>query len=165
MAIIDIIILAAFIPGIIKGIKDGFIGQVAGIGGLFLGFYLAYKFSSLVSVYLTKWFASLNEPTIKVISFAIIIIAVVIAVYFLAKLIEKVINIATLGWLNKLLGVVFSLVASALIVGLVLTLITYVNNTWFTVISQEKISESFFFTPLSDFANTVFPYLKGFFKI
>lgn len=164
MEVIDIIILAAFIPGIIKGIKSGFIGQIAGIGGLFLGFYLSYKFSALLSTYLAKWIPSFNEPTIKAISFALIIIVVVVAVYFLGKAVEKVFTVTMLGWLNKLLGVVFAIAASALIIGLLLTLISYVNNTWFTVISQDKISNSLFYTPLSDLANTVFPYLKAFFK-
>lgn len=165
MAVIDIIILVAFIPGIIKGIKDGFIGQLAGIGGLFLGFYLAYKFSYLVSTYFTKWFPSLNEPTIKVISFAVIVIAVVIALFFIGKIVEKLVKVVMLGWLDKLLGVIFAILASAFIIGLVLTMITYVNNTWFTIISEDKISQSIFYTRLSDLANTVFPYLKSFFKI
>lgn len=164
MNFIDIIILVIFAIGIFKGIKDGFIGQAAGIGGIFLGIWLAYKFSALLSTYLTKWIPSFTESTVKIISFAIIIIAVIIAVHFLGKLVEKVITISMLGWLNKLLGVIIALAATAFIVGLILTLITYINNTWFTLIPADKIAESKLYTPLSDLANTVFPYLKSFLK-
>jgi|SRR5574344_463805 membrane protein required for colicin V production len=164
MNFIDITILVLFVIGIIKGIKDGFIRQVAAIGGIFLGFWLAYKFSSLFCPYIIKWIPSLSEATVKIISFVIIIIAVIIAVHFLGKLIEKVITISMLGWLNKLLGIIIAIAATAFIIGLILNLVTYINNTWFTLIPAEKIAESKLFAPLSEIANSVFPYLKNFFK-
>lgn len=161
MSLIDIIIIIAFVPAVIKGIKDGFIRQIAGIAGLFLGVWLSYKFSSLITGWLGQWINA-NESVTKVISFAIIMIAAIVLINLLGKLIENIISVVMLGWLNKLLGVVVAFCITALIVGLILSLINYANESWFTIISQEKINESLFYEPLYNLSQKVFPYLKEF---
>mgnify|MGYP003485180551 FL=1 len=69
-----------------------------------------------------------------------------------------------LGWLNKLLGVLLAFAGTAFILGAVICLISYVNETWFTIIPQEKIAESVLYQPLEDLANMVFPYFKNLFQ-
>lgn len=164
MNIIDLIILILLVLAIIKGLFDGFIKQIAAIGGIFLGFWLAYKFSGVVSPYITKWIPSLNEAAVKAISFILVIIVAIIAVHFLALLVEKIIKISMLGWLNKILGVVISLVTFSIIIGLSLHIVLYINKHWFTIIPPETIASSKLFLPLSDLANTLFPYIAEFFK-
>lgn len=164
MSVIDIIILIPFAYALYKGLKNGFIGQVAGILGLFLGVFLGYKFSELLSAWLSQWINA-NESVVKIISFAIIIIVVLVLINLLSKLIEKIFSMVMLGWLNKLLGVIVAFAFTAFIVGTVLSLILYINEAWFTIISPENIEESSLFTPLSNIAKSVFPYLKDFFRI
>ena len=65
-----------------------------------------------------------------------------------------------LGWLNKLLGVIFALLKCALIVGLVIMAFNSINGT-FHLISDETLSNSLLYGPIRDTANNVFPYLKG----
>ncbi len=83
----------------------------------------------------------------------------------LSKAIEKLFSLVMLGWLNKLLGVLLAFAATALIIGVVISLISYVNETWFTIIPQEKIEESLFYMPLKEFSEWIFPYFRNLFSI
>lgn len=163
MSIIDIVILVPFAFALYKGIKNGFVGQIAGISGIVLGIILGTRFSALVSGYISQWIEA-SESVIKIISFAIIIVLVIIAAALLSKAIEKLFSLVMLGWLNKLLGVLLALAGTAFILGAVICLISYVNETWFTIIPQEKIAESVLYQPLEDLANMVFPYFKNLFQ-
>ena len=76
----------------------------------------------------------------------------------------KILKAVTLGWLNRLLGVILSLFAAVLLIGIILSLLEYVNANWFVIIPKDKLAESKGIQLISDFSKTVFPYLKEFFK-
>ena len=93
------------------------------------------------------------------ISFALIFIAVIAVLAILGRLLEGTVKLIMLGWLNRLLGMVLSLVKAGLIVGLVIMAFCSLNNT-FSLVSEEVLNESVLFPPLKNMAYTVFPYLK-----
>lgn len=64
-----------------------------------------------------------------------------------------------LGWVNKLLGVAFSFLKCALVIGLIIMAFNSLNNS-FHIISEEELAKSILYPPLKDIAYTVFPYLK-----
>ena len=96
---------------------------------------------------------------LKVISFTLIFIAVIIGLALLGKLIEGVVKLAMLEWLNKLLGVAFSILKTGLIVGVAVMVFCSLNNT-FGMVSEETLGESVLFPSIRKMAYTVFPYLK-----
>ena len=163
MKLIDIIILIPFVFAIYKGITRGFISQVAGIAGVILGFILGVRFSDLLSTHISEWINA-NESTIKIISFAIIIICVLILAKLLSSIIERIFSFIMLGWLNKILGILIAIASTALVMGAVITLISYVNEYLFTIVPQRVINESILYRPLQDLAQMVFPYLGEFLK-
>ena len=161
MGTIDLIILACFLPAAVIGLKDGFIRQVVALAALILGLYLSVRFSAPVGQWITeRW--HLEPFWIKVLSFSVIFIAVALVLSLLGKLLEKVLRITMLGWLNRLLGLVFAMITTALIVG---TLIYVLNsaNGLLEFIPEEKLAESRLYKPLLHLAKTVFPYLKSLF--
>ncbi len=164
MSVIDIILLVPFAYALYKGIKNGFVGQVAGISGIILGIILGSRFSALLSTYVAQWISA-SEQVIKIISFALIIVAVILLATILSKIIEKLFSLVMLGWLNKLLGILLAFAGCAFILGTILSLISYINETWFVIVPQEKIAESVLYQPLEDIANMIFPYLKKFFTL
>ena len=161
MGTIDIVILACFLPAVIIGLKNGFIKQLVALCVVVGGIWLAVHFSDRVGAFLSQWI-TLEPFWIKVISFAAIFIVVALVLNLVGKLLEKVLNIAMLGWLNRLLGLVVALATSALVIG---TLVYLVNsaNSLINFIPEEKIAESRFYKPLLEFVQTVFPYLKSLF--
>ena len=161
MATLDIILLCCFIPGIIRGISKGFLEQALALVGIVLSVWAAFRFSSLVCDWL-KPYVELSETTLNVISFALILVAVTLLAFLVAKLLTKVAELAMLGWLDKTLGLVFALAVNALVIGVIIILFDTVN-TKFTLVKPEVLDGSIVYTSLRDLSYLVFPYLKSLF--
>lgn len=158
MNIVDIILLICFVPAVVQGFRKGFISQVIAIVSIIAGAWISFRFTSQASVWLAQYISG-SEQMLKVVSFALIFIAVIVVLTLLGKLLEGVVKLVMLGWLNRLLGVAFSLLKAGLLVGLGIMLFCSLNNT-FGLISEEVLGESVLFPPLKNLAYTVFPYLK-----
>ena len=161
MATLDIILLICFIPGIIRGISKGFLEQALSLAGIVLSVWAAFKFSALVCGWL-KPYLSLSETTLNVVAFALILVAVCLVVLTVAKLLTKVLEMSMLGWLDKILGLVFALVVNALLLGVFVILFDTLNLK-FGFVKPEVLDGSVVYTTLRDFCYLVFPYLKAFF--
>lgn len=159
MSIVDIILLICFIPAIISGIRKGFISQVISIVSIIAGVWVSYEFSTQVGTWLGQHIEAADN-VLKLISFAIIMIAVFAGLALIGKLLEGLINFVMLGWVNRLLGVVFALLKTGLIVGLLIMVFCSLNNN-LNLVSDEVLADSVLFTPLKNIAYTVFPYLKS----
>ena len=161
MATLDIILLCCFIPGIIRGISKGFLEQALALAGVILSVWAAFRFSSLVCTWL-KPYLEFSETTLNVISFALILVAMSLLVLLVAKLLTKVAEMAMLGWLNKILGLVFALAVNALVIGVFIILFDTIN-TKFELVKPDVLDASIVYTNLRDLSYLVFPYLKSFF--
>jgi len=164
MTVIDIIILVLLALAVFKGIKDGLMRQLGGIVGLILGIFLAGRFSAMLSGWLHRVAPTLSENVVKVLSFIVIIVVVCLCVVLLSRLLEKVIKITTLGWINRLLGVLLSVSAVVLLIGVIISVIEYVNTTWFILISPEQMAKSKGVQIISSITDALFPYLKQLFN-
>lgn len=162
MSIVDIIILILLIPFVINGIKNGLVKQITSIASIFIGIYLAYRFADLVSTWLNELIA-VPENVVKIIAFVLIIVGVILSVSLITSLIQKILKITMLSWLDKLLGFVLSLLVAAMILGVVISIIDYINDSWFILLSKERTESSVLYPKLREFSETFFPYLKQLF--
>lgn len=158
MNILDIILLVCFIPAIISGLRKGFIAQVVAIISIVLGVWLSVKFATLVGSWISQWIEA-SPQLINIISFAIIFIAVAVLLFTIGKLIEATIKIIMLGWLNKLLGVLFSMLKCILIIGFLIIVFEAINDT-FGLVPESYLSDSLLYAPFRDIADSVFPLFK-----
>lgn len=158
MSILDVILLICFIPALIQGLKKGFISQVISIASIIIGIWASSRFADAVSEWLAKYITA-SEQVLKVASFALILIAVILALAAVGKLLEGIFKMVTLGWLNRLLGLVFSLVKTSLLIGLLIMVFTSLNDT-FKLVSEATLNESVLYTPFKEAAFKVFPYIK-----
>ena len=154
----DIIILLCFLPALIRGVMKGFIEQAVALVSLVLGAWLAFKFSTVVGEWLQPFF-KVSETVMHVISFAVIMIAVVLVLFVIGKLLTGISKIVMLGWLDRLLGLVFALLIAGLLVGIGIILFDTLN-TKFEFVDNAVLDEAVLYSPLRDIAYTVFPYLK-----
>lgn len=161
MSILDIILLICFIPALIQGLKKGFISQVISIVSLIAGVWLSFEFSTAVSAWLAQYVEA-SEKLLKIASFAIIMIGVFIILGIVGKSLEGILKFVMLGWLNRLLGVVFAFIKTGLVIGIVIILFNSLNNS-LNLISEETLAQSVLYPPLKDMAYTIFPYLKEIF--
>ena len=155
---LDIVFLVLFIPGIIRGITKGFLEQVISLGGIVLSAFLAYRFSGFACDYL-KEYLTVSDTVLHVIGFAAVLVVSLILVILLAKVVTKAVEMASLGWLNKILGIVFSLFTTALVLAILIILFDTVNVK-FELVKSTILQESVLYGHLKDFGYFVFPYLK-----
>ena len=160
MGILDIILLCCFIPAIVQGISKGFVKQVISLVSILVGAWAAFKFSSLVSDWLTRYF-TLDSKIINVVAFAIIVILAVLLLYWLGELLTKVIKVTALGWINRILGVVFAVAKVALILGLIIMVFEGINSK-FGFVKPGVLDDAVVYQFLKTSAQNIFPYLKSF---
>ena len=158
MNILDIILLVCFIPAIFQGIRKGFIAQAVSIISIILGIWASARFSDIVSDWIAQYITA-SDQVLKLVSFGIILVLVFLALAALGKALEGVFKLVMLGWLNKLLGVVFALLKTGLIVGLVIMAFSSLNDN-FKFVQESVLNESILYPPLKKIAFEVFPYLK-----
>ena len=158
MNTLDIVILLLFIPGIIRGMSKGFLEQVITLAGVVLSVYLAFKFSDVAGGWLGYYLKD-SQTLLNILSFALVLAAVLLITLFFAKLLTAAVENISLGWLNKVLGLVSAIATSAVIIGLVIILFDTVN-TKFGLVKSPVLQESLLYGALKDFGYFVFPYMK-----
>ncbi len=151
----DIAIGILLIIGLYQGIKNGLFVEIASIISFILGVFIAIKFSYVVKSFLED-FVNWNPQTVQITSFVITLILVVIGVHLLAKIFTKIANFAFLGWINKLAGGIFSVIKTALLIGIVLNLVQKINLDN-QLISEEKQEKSLFYRPILDTTAFIMP--------
>ncbi len=103
--IIDIIFLLLLVFSVIKGFRNGFVVAVFSFLGIFIGLAAAMKFSTLVAEWL-KTSTSVATSILPFLSFALVMVGVIILVRLGAKLIQTALEMVFMGWINKLAGIV-----------------------------------------------------------
>ena len=159
MGTLDIILLICFAPALVTGIKNGFIEQVISIASIFVGAWLAYRFAGVLSGWLTQYI-NIEPRILGVVSFALVVILTVFLLNLLGKLLGKTLSLASLGFLNRLLGILFALLKAALIIGLVIFIFDPLNTKW-GLVNPEILDASVIYSALKGAALKVFPYLQN----
>ena len=161
MSILDIILLICFIPALVQGLKKGFISQVIAIISIVVGVWASFEFANIASEWLAQHIEASCE-ILRITAFALILIGVFAALGLIGKLLEGILKLVMLNWLNKLLGVLFAFLKTALIVGLMIILFNSLNES-FHFVEESALADSVLYPPLKKIAYTTFPYLKEIF--
>ena len=140
------------------GIRKGFIAQAISIISIIVGIWASAHFADIVAGWVAQYITA-SDQILKVVAFALILIAVFIALAAVGKLLEGMFKLVMLGWLNKVLGVVFALLKTGLIVGVAIMAFSSLNDT-FNLVQEPVLNESVLYPPLKKLAFEVFPYLK-----
>jgi membrane protein required for colicin V production len=120
--------------------------------------WLAFQFSAAASEWLAQYIEG-SEQVLKIVAFALILTATSAGLALAGKLLEGMLKLIMLNWVNRLLGIAFSLLKAGLIAGLAIMVFCSLNST-FGFVGKEQIDGSILLPPLKDLAHKVFPYLK-----
>ena len=123
MAIIDIIILIFVILMLILGFRKGLIISLATLIALILGIYIAIHFSNFASDLLKANF-ELSATYLPILSFSITFLAVLIGILLLGKLLEKLVDMVGIGFINHLAGAVLGVIKAVLILSVIFFVIS-----------------------------------------
>ncbi len=155
MAIVDIVLGALLLFGLIRGMFKGLFVEVASLLALVLGVYGAIHFSYFVADFLeprVDW----NEKTMNIVAFAITFVIIVLVISLAGKALTKLADFASLGLLNKLLGGVFGALKIGLILSILLIVFNKLNKT-LPFVDDADLEESVLFKPVKSLAPMIFP--------
>lgn len=154
MGFIDVILGLLLIYGLYKGFRNGLILEIASIAALIAGIYGAIHFSYIAADYLSQrleW----SPYYLKLASFLITFLAIVIAVHLLGKLLTRVAEMTLVGFLNRLGGAVFGVVKVAVILGALLIFFERANRT-LGMDDSDAVRESVLYGPVREVGAFVF---------
>jgi membrane protein required for colicin V production len=159
MDFLDIVLGALLIYALYKGLKNGLFAELASFLSLIMGIYLAIKFSHLIREIVSSFF-SWSPKLVQIIAFGLTFIAVVLGIHFLAKVFDRIMNMAYLGWTNKLAGGFFSLLKTVLLLSVVFNLFQKINFHNFLV-KEETLNNSTFYNPIQKVSKLIYPSLEN----
>ncbi|MFT4781299.1 MAG: membrane protein required for colicin V production [Psychroserpens sp.] len=157
MAIIDIILGALLLFGLIRGVMKGLFVEVASLVALIAGVYGAIHFSDFAAAFLDSkldW----EQKYINIVAFAVTFIIIVLIIALAGKALTKLADFAALGILNKLAGGVFGALKFGLILSILLLVFDNMNST-IPFADKQDLEDSILYTPVKDLAPLIFPSL------
>ncbi|MBS4044100.1 MAG: CvpA family protein [Chitinophagaceae bacterium] len=101
---LDIIFFILMMLAIYKGYSKGMVSTLFSFLAIVIGLVIAFKFSAVVATWL-QTSTNISTYWLPFLSFIIIMIAIIIIAKITTGIIEKIFQLAMLGWLNKLLGI------------------------------------------------------------
>ncbi len=103
--LLDLVFAVIIILAILKGYRSGLIVGLFSLVAVIIGLAAAMKLSTVVAGYIGKA-VKVSDEWLPVISFAVVFLLVILLIRLGAKAIEKTVEVAMLGWVNKIGGVV-----------------------------------------------------------
>lgn len=107
--LLDIIFAALIVFAVLKGYQRGLIIGLFSLVAVIIGLAAAMKLSVVMADYLGKA-VNISSQWMPVISFAVVFLLVILLIRLGAKVIEKTVQMAMMGWLNKLGGIILFVV-------------------------------------------------------
>ncbi|MFT4661344.1 MAG: membrane protein required for colicin V production [Patiriisocius sp.] len=159
MHLLDIVFLVPILWALYRGYKKGLIIEITSLVSLVLGVYGAIKLSGVTGQYLTEYF-NMSEQNLGIVSFAVTFILIVGLIYFIGKMIEKMIDLVALSFVNKLGGAFFSGLKVAMIISIILVTLNGWNEKY-NFLPDSVSDDSMFFEPLTKLSPTVMPFLQN----
>jgi membrane protein required for colicin V production len=156
---IDFLIIALLAFGLIKGFMDGLIIEIAELAALILGVWGAIHFSGYTAGKLSAWF-DLHTEWIGIIAFAITFGVIVVGVNLFGKLIDTVMKAVALGLVVRVLGALFGILKTALILSVLFIFLNTINEKK-KFLPASTVSNSFLYNPIADLVPSIFPIVEG----
>jgi membrane protein required for colicin V production len=118
----DIVVIVVVAFCLIRGAYKGIVGEVSGIIGIVAGFYGAQTYYPLIAVYGQEWIA--NVPIRNLMAFFVLFCAILIGVHLISMLIQKLLKLVFLGWVDRGFGLVFGTLKGVLFVTVFFIMVT-----------------------------------------
>ena len=127
MTIVDAIILLIILGGLVLGYRKGFIGQLSSLISWVIAIVLCYKCGDLAKdIFLSivpsaaQW--PLSSITVKTVALAFTFLLIMVAIRLVMRLFKGALDVAKLGFIDKLGGSLLFMFKYAFILSIVLNL-------------------------------------------
>lgn len=156
--IFDIVVLILLGVAAVTGFFKGLITMLTSLVAILLGAWLTMKFSYITGGFLQAHF-NFDGQYVTVASFVITFLIVVVGVHLLGRTIGSLVKAIALGWADKILGVVFSVLRSAFIISAIVSALNSFGPSS-SLFSDAMKQESVLFNKITPIAPFVFEQLN-----
>ena len=158
MNYIDLILGIILIIAAFQGFRQGFIVELASLAALVLGIWGAIRFSDWTADFITD-ITGYHSEYLSTIAFVVTFIAIVILVHILGKVLDTTVKAVALGFLNRLAGIIFGVLKTAVILSILLLLFEPIDENVHLLATRQK-AESKIYEPMKQLVPTLFPFIK-----
>ena len=163
--ILDIIVAVILILAVIKGYRQGLIVALFSVIAFIIGLAAALKLSVVVAGYIGQA-VKISDKWLPILSFALVFLIVVLLVRLGARFIQRTVEFAMLGWLNRLGGI---LLYSGLYILIFSILIFYADQLGFIKPETKSASVTYAYIQpwgpkLMEGLGKIIPVFKGMFN-
>ena len=152
---LDAIIVVILILALVMGFINGLVKEVASLAALILGIWGAIKFSTFTAAKLYDYF-DMTGHYVGIIAFLVTFGIIVVIIHFIGILADKLVTATALGFVNRILGIVFGLLKSVMIMSVCFVILNALDARH-SFLPRKTIEESRFYNPISDIAPAIFP--------
>ncbi len=156
MNYIDYILLGVIAFFAIKGLIRGFINEAFSLVGLLVSLLLATRLMSDAARWL-KQFIDIPPALSTILGFLLVFVAVQLAILVLNHVLQKIVKLAFMGWIDKLAGSCIGFLKGATVASLLTILLTLIPMSNELLPAQK---ESKLIGPTRGFAPYVFNFLS-----
>jgi membrane protein required for colicin V production len=152
---IDLIFCAILIYCFYRGYSKGLVMAILSLIAYFAGVFCALHFSKQFSEWL-HW----QSKFAPIISYAILFFSILILCRIIGKMIEKLLEIAQINFINKILGGIIGLLIGLMIISITSWLLFHLH-----IIQQAQINQSKFLQTLQPLGHVIISSAESFFPI
>lgn len=157
MNYIDIVLGILLVLSAISGFRKGLVVELVSLAALVLGIWGAIEFSYITSEFLVENF-DWKWDHLNIASFIITFIVIVILVHIVGSTVNKIVETAMLGFVNKLAGLVFGILRGALFLSIVLVVFDKIDED-VEILSKETKANSRMYEPIRNIAPSLLPFI------
>jgi membrane protein required for colicin V production len=138
MNFLDIIILAAVIFFLIRGIFRGIVREIGSLAGVVLGIWLANAYHPQVAMFLKSFVPP--GKYLPFVAFALIFIFVLLLGNLVGWLFKKLFQKMFLGWVDRILGACLALVKGIVLSYLFIAVVTFLAPQDSSLVTQSRLA-------------------------
>lgn len=147
MNALDFILLIPLLFMAYRGFSKGLIISLATLVALILGIWAGIRFNELAAGFVGQIIHT-DARFLPAITFTVIFILILVIVHLLGKMLEKLVDLIALGWINKLLGGLFGIFKAALLLSVLLYIISIFDPHEKLITATTK-ENSFLYRPVA----------------
>ena len=146
MSYLDLFFGVVIAWGAYSGFSKGLIKELASILGVIIGVFLAKNYYPYLDIKLKPIFES-EAGFISILSAILIFLFTIMVFKIIARFLTKFLKIIALGLLNRIVGSVFGIFKTVLLLCILVFIFSNINNVT-GIIKAEKLSQSFFYSKI-----------------
>lgn len=155
----DIIVLVILVIAFFKGIKKGVIRMLVELSIIVVATIFGGKLASNILPELEK-ITNLSDQWTSVVSYVIAFAIIAVALTLIGSIIQKLINLVSLTFINRIAGGIISMSISVILISILINIILIIDINK-DIFKPDMISKSFFFDRVQSVVPAITPYLDN----